>query len=141
MATIDLEHRLAFPRLTDDEIAAVAGMAELRPFADGEALITAGERGFPFYVVESGVVTIMDESGDEPKQVGKLVLRNPRRKSSTSDLWDDVPQFALASQEPRNSGLPDTKPLCQLKVRAFVALIRGDDSAPQIQRQAIHGPL
>jgi hypothetical protein len=45
-----------------------------------------------------------------------------------------MPQLALAPQKPGNGGLTNAKALRQLKVRAFVALIRSDDAAPQIQR-------
>ena len=69
MAVIDQEHHLAFPRLDETEIETLAGMADLCSFGDGEALFRAGERGLPFYVVESGQIAIVDESGDEPKTV------------------------------------------------------------------------
>ena len=61
--------RVAFPRLDDSEIATLAGMAELRCFQDGEALFRVGDRGLPLYVVESGAIEIVDESGDESRSV------------------------------------------------------------------------
>ena len=69
MLGVDHEVDIAFPRLDEAEIKTLTALADLRAFKDGEALFRVGERGFPFYVVESGEVAIIDESGDEAKTV------------------------------------------------------------------------
>ena len=43
--------------------------AMLKRFRDGECLFRAGDRDFGFFVVKSGKVEILDESGDVPKTV------------------------------------------------------------------------
>jgi thioredoxin reductase (NADPH) len=93
MTGIDHEHHLAFPRLGEDEIATLAGMAELCSFGDGEALFRAGERGFPFYVVESGEVAIVDESGAEPRTI---VVHGPREFTGDVSLLTDRPAVISA---------------------------------------------
>ncbi len=62
MQTIDYVHHLAFPKLSDAEIECLAGLATLCSFKDGEVVFQAGQRGLPFYVVESGGIAIVDES-------------------------------------------------------------------------------
>jgi thioredoxin reductase (NADPH) len=93
MADVDHEHRFAFPRLDEAEVETLAGMADLCSFGDGEALYRAGERGFPFYVVESGGIAIVDESGDEPKTV---VVHGPREFAGDVSLLTDRPAVISA---------------------------------------------
>ena len=83
-----------------------------------------------FELVERGV----RHGSDEPKQIGKLLLTDSRRKAATSGLRNDMAQLTLSSQQPGNSCLADTKSLRQFEVRTFVPLIRGNNAAPQIQR-------
>jgi thioredoxin reductase (NADPH) len=93
MADIDHEHHFAFPRLGETEVETLAGMADLCSFRDGEALFRAGERGFPFYVVESGEVAIVDESGDEPRTI---VVHGPREFTGDISLLTDRPAVISA---------------------------------------------
>ena len=69
MGVVERGSDIAFPKLCPSEVETLAAMARLCEFADGEALIRAGERGRPFYVVEAGEVAVIDESGDEPRTV------------------------------------------------------------------------
>jgi thioredoxin reductase (NADPH) len=85
---VDHEQLLAFPRLGEDEIRALAGMADLCSFEDGEALFHAGERGLSLYVVESGGVAIIDESGDAPRTV---VVHGPGEFTGDVSLLTDRP--------------------------------------------------
>jgi thioredoxin reductase (NADPH) len=85
---LDHEHLLAFPRLSEAEVEALAGMADLCSFADGEALFHAGDRGLSLYVVESGGIAIVDESGDEPRTV---VVHGPREFTGDVSLLTDRP--------------------------------------------------
>ncbi|MBI1357306.1 MAG: cyclic nucleotide-binding domain-containing protein [Acidobacteria bacterium] len=59
---------IAFPRFTPEEIAAMS-FAETRSYADGEPLFSAGETGFPFFVVLSGGIQIVEESTGARKTV------------------------------------------------------------------------
>ena len=62
---------IAFPRLDDAQLAAM-GRCHLtgrKQFRDGQKLFEAGQRDFNFYVVISGTVEIVDESGEQPKTV------------------------------------------------------------------------
>ena len=70
MAEHDL-HAVAFPRLDEAQLAALDGcpLTKLKHFRDGEKLFEAGERDCNFFVVKSGEVEIVDDSGEEPKIV------------------------------------------------------------------------
>jgi thioredoxin reductase (NADPH) len=93
MASIDHEQDVAFPRLDETEFETLAGMADLCLFEDGEALFRAGQRGFPLYVVETGEVAIVDESGDEPRTI---VVHGPREFTGDVSLLTDRPAVISA---------------------------------------------
>lgn len=57
----------AFPKLDDEQLAAVAEFAERKTYHDGDVLFATGEREFKFHVVKSGEVAIIDRSGGEPR--------------------------------------------------------------------------
>jgi thioredoxin reductase (NADPH) len=68
------EHELqsvAFPTLDPDRVAALGrcSFTARKRYRDGEALFRAGDRDSKFFVVVSGRVEIVDESGDVPKHV------------------------------------------------------------------------
>jgi len=88
MAADDYVHHLAFPKLSDSEVARLAGLAPIRVFGDGELVFQAGQRGLPLYVVESGEIAIVDESGDEPVTV---VVHGPREFTGDVSLLTDRP--------------------------------------------------
>ena len=75
MATVDYVHDLAFPKLSVSEVEWLAGLATICSFKDGELVFQAGQRGVPFYVVESGEIAIVDESTAESKTI---VVHGPR---------------------------------------------------------------
>jgi thioredoxin reductase (NADPH) len=93
MVEINYEQHVAFPRLDEAEIKTLAGMADLCSFQDGEALFRAGQRGFAFYVVESGQIAIVDESGDVPRT---LVVLGPREFTGDVSLLNDRPAVISA---------------------------------------------
>ena len=70
MAEHDLR-AVAFPRLDEAQMAALGRcpLTTLKRYRDGEKLFEAGERDFKFFVVKSGEVEIVDESGETPKTV------------------------------------------------------------------------
>jgi thioredoxin reductase (NADPH) len=61
----------AFPVLTEEQIAQIANCTTVIPksHADGERLVSVGERGFKFFIVKAGEIEIFDCSGDEPKTI------------------------------------------------------------------------
>jgi thioredoxin reductase (NADPH) len=62
---------VAFPTLDEAQIAMLERCAHgsLHRYPDGHTLIKVGDRDFKFYVVKSGAIEILDESGDSPRQV------------------------------------------------------------------------
>ena len=70
MAEHDL-HAVAFPRLDEAQMVALerCSLTKLKRYVEGEKLFESGERDFKFFVVKSGQVEIVDESGDTPKIV------------------------------------------------------------------------
>src|SRR5438105_3890479 len=70
MAENDL-HAVAFPKLTEAQMSALGrcSQTKLRPFHAGERLFAACDRDPRFFVVKSGEIEIVDESGDSPKTI------------------------------------------------------------------------
>jgi thioredoxin reductase (NADPH) len=93
MAKFDQDQHLAFPKLSEAEVERLAGLAKICAFEDGEAVFLAGQRGMSFYVVESGEIAIVDESGDHPKT---LVVHGPREFSGDVSLLTDRPAVVSA---------------------------------------------
>jgi thioredoxin reductase (NADPH) len=62
---------VAFPTLSDPQIAQLAGCAgaSLQTYRAGQKLFEVGDRDFKFFVIKSGEVEILDESGETPKTV------------------------------------------------------------------------
>jgi thioredoxin reductase (NADPH) len=70
MAENDLR-AVAFPTLDERQIAALGRCAGavLKRYHAGEKLFEVGDRDFKFFVIKSGEVEILDESGEMPKTV------------------------------------------------------------------------
>jgi thioredoxin reductase (NADPH) len=67
-------HAVAFPKRNETQITALercAG-AMLQRYQDGQKLFEVGDRDFKFFVVKSGEIEIMDESGETPRTVAVL---------------------------------------------------------------------
>ena len=64
-------HSIAFPVLTQDQIAQVANCTTVEPrkFRDGDTLISVGDRNLKFFIVKSGQIEIVDYSGDAPRTI------------------------------------------------------------------------
>jgi len=62
---------VAFPKLSDEQIEQLGRFAGgiLKKFRAGEALFRVGARDFRFFVIKSGEVEILDESGEKPRSV------------------------------------------------------------------------
>ncbi len=93
MSSVDYEHHLAFPKLSEAEVECLAGLAKLCSFEDGETIFEAGQRGISFYVVESGGIAIVDESRAEPKTI---VVHGPREFTGDVSLLTDRPAAVSA---------------------------------------------
>ena len=70
MAEHDLRS-VAFPKLDESQLAALdrCPLTKLAQYRDGEKLFNAGDRDFKFYVIKSGKVESVDESGDTPRSI------------------------------------------------------------------------
>jgi thioredoxin reductase (NADPH) len=68
MHNLDLD---LFPKFDEGQMAALAKcpLTSLRQFEDGEKLYQTCDRDLSFFVVKSGQIKIVDESGDEPQTV------------------------------------------------------------------------
>jgi thioredoxin reductase (NADPH) len=64
-------HAVAFPTFTEAQLAALGRCSQtrLRRFRAGEKLFAACDRDPRFFVIKSGEVEIVDESGDRPARV------------------------------------------------------------------------
>jgi thioredoxin reductase (NADPH) len=64
-------YSIAFPTLGETQIEKLGrcSRATLKHYEGGQTLFRVGERDFRFFVVKSGEVEIIDESGDTPKTV------------------------------------------------------------------------
>jgi thioredoxin reductase (NADPH) len=62
---------VAFPKLSEEQIAQLGRYAGAAPrtFRAGETLYHCGDREFKFFVVKSGEVEMLDESGEKPRIV------------------------------------------------------------------------
>jgi thioredoxin reductase (NADPH) len=67
-------HAVAFPKLDEAQMAALARCARATPgrYRAGQTLIRVGERDLKFLVVESGEIEILDESGETPTTLAVL---------------------------------------------------------------------
>jgi len=69
MAEQDLR-QIAFPTLSERQIAEIARVAQCKTYQDGEVLSATGDRSFNFHVLKTGRIEVLDESagtsGGEP---------------------------------------------------------------------------
>jgi thioredoxin reductase (NADPH) len=93
MVNPDYVNDIAFPKLSEAELEALAGMATVCEFKDGEAVFQAGQRGVPFYVVISGEIAIVDDAGPETKTV---VIHGPNGFTGDVSLLTDRPAMVSA---------------------------------------------
>jgi hypothetical protein len=64
--------QIAFPELSPTQVACVAALGERRSFQDGESLVRGGQKDYPFWVVESGEVSIIDSTSGEPREASRM---------------------------------------------------------------------
>ena len=57
--------KMAFPAMDQTQMEAVSQIGELVSFKDGEFLIEQGQKDYPFYVIRSGKVNILEGRGED----------------------------------------------------------------------------
>jgi thioredoxin reductase (NADPH) len=130
MAEHDLD-AVAFPKLTEAQLAALGRCprTRLRRFHAGEKLFAACDRDPRFFVVKSGEVEIVDDSGEKPKTV---TVHGPGQ--FTGDVGQVTGRPAIVSAIARTDGeayevspdalhelLNDHPALSDLVMQAFIA--------------------
>src|SRR3954451_3050425 len=83
----------AFPRLSEDQRARLRAVGTVRAVEPGEILFAEGEAGYPFLVVESGAVTIVDGYGRENRVVA---VHGPHRFLGELNLLTGAPAYLTA---------------------------------------------
>ena len=65
---------IAFPKLEEEQMAQLGRYADVSPkrLRAGEALFRCGDRDSSFFVIKSGEVELVDETGEEPKVIRVL---------------------------------------------------------------------
>jgi thioredoxin reductase (NADPH) len=73
MAVRDLS-AIAFPTLSEEQVAKLGRYAGATPkkFQAGQALFRCGDRDAKFFVIKSGEVELIDDTGDKPKTIRVL---------------------------------------------------------------------
>lgn len=69
MSDKDLRESIAFPVFSDEQIELIRKCAVCAQYRAGDLLVNAGDTDFKFYVIGKGEVEILDNSGDEPRQI------------------------------------------------------------------------
>src|SRR4051794_16375549 len=67
----------AFPRLSQEQVQAIAAHAQRRPTDTDEILFRQGDRNYDFYVVVAGKVATVEDYGDEDERV--IAVHGPGR--------------------------------------------------------------
>src|SRR5258705_10993438 len=78
-----MDSMFAAAKLDEAQMAALGHCAgaSLKQYGAGQTLIRVGERDFKFFVVRSGEIEIVDESGETPRTIAVL-----RRGEFTGDV-------------------------------------------------------
>src|SRR5262249_40236530 len=83
---------VAFPQLTDGEIAVLKPLAEARDYTDGDIVFRAGQTDIDFFVVESGRIDILN-----PTDGNRLIVSHmPGQFSGDIDLLTGRPVIVTA---------------------------------------------
>ena len=87
-----------FSGLAREDVAKILGKLEERSFAAGETIIRQGDQGDAFYLIESGAVQVVVESGTGNSEI--VAILGPQ---------DWVGEMALLSGEPRSATIVAVK--------------------------------
>ena len=120
---------IAFPTLSDSQIAMLEQFATQRHFADGEWLFQAGLTRVTFFVVRSGTVEIIDRTGDQPRTVavhhpgeftGDIDILSSRRSVVSAVARGDTDVLEVA---PADIGrlISEDQTMGELILHAFIA--------------------
>ena len=98
---------VAFPRLTQAELALVRPLASVRDYADGEILFKAGQAEIDLYIVESGQIEIQNPTDGHRV----IVAHDPGQFSGDIDLLTGRPLRFRLVRDYLIAYAPDEKPL------------------------------
>ena len=84
---------VAFPKLNDAQIAALSTCAKLKQFAPRQALFSAGQCDYAFYVIKSGQVEIVDHSSGQDEVV---TVHEPGEFTGDVDMLTGRPALVSA---------------------------------------------
>jgi thioredoxin reductase (NADPH) len=84
--------QVAFPQLTEAELAVVRPLATAREYADGEIVFRAGQADIDLYIVESGQIEIQNPSDGHTV----IVVHKPGQFSGDIDLLTRRPVIVTA---------------------------------------------
>jgi thioredoxin reductase (NADPH) len=84
--------QVAFPQLTEAELAVVRPLATAREYADGEVVFRAGQADIDLYIVESGQIEIQNPSDGH----SVIVVHEPGQFSGDIDLLTRRPVIVTA---------------------------------------------
>lgn len=129
MEAADNKQAIAFPKLDDSAIAALASIAARRRLQDGDLLYEAGEHRCGFFVIVAGTVEIVDSSGDEPETMrlhhpgeftGDVDVLGGRRALVSAIARGETEVLHISSPE-LNQVLSEQPLLGDLILNAFIA--------------------
>jgi thioredoxin reductase (NADPH) len=100
----------AFPRLTEDQRARLRAAGEVRTVSPGDVLFADGDADYPFFVVESGAVAIVQGYGRENRVVA---IHGPHRFLGELNLLTGAPAYLSAVV--RDAGEVIEVPAAQLR--------------------------
>ena len=83
----------AFPRLSEEQLARLRPAGTVRAVESGDVLFAEGDAGYPFFVVESGAVTIVDDYGGDNRVVA---VHGPHRFLGELNLLTGSPAYLTA---------------------------------------------
>jgi thioredoxin reductase (NADPH) len=128
MAENNAEHKIAFPQLSEDEIAELEKIATRQQLKDGEVLFEAGEERCGFFVVLAGAIKVVDGSGDaaqivsihEPGEfTGDIDVLGARRAMVSAVAQGDTEVLHISTDE-LNHVLSEQPALGDTILNAFI---------------------
>ena len=95
----------AFPRLSEAQIKQIAECGSERTYEHGQYLIQSGDKDFPFFVVKSGEVEIVEDSTGTEKEI---VVHAAGEFTGDVDLLTRRPALFSAKADMSASPTPPT---------------------------------
>jgi thioredoxin reductase (NADPH) len=112
----------AFPRLSDEVRARLRAVGRVRTVESGEVLFREGDPGYDFFVIESGVVMIVQGYGHENRVVG---VQGPHRFLGEVNLLTGSPPYLSAV-------VRDPGEVIQFSAEQLRELVSGDEELSNI---------